>query len=73
MAENGTITAGDLQLSTNAEESMPLNLREVREMAEAEAILRALNFVKGNVSKAAELLGISRPTLYDLISKYDLK
>jgi two-component system NtrC family response regulator len=52
---------------------MPLNLKAVREEAEAKAILRAMRFVKGNVSKAAELLGVSRPTLYDLVNKYDLK
>jgi two-component system NtrC family response regulator len=72
MAEGSQITAEALQLS-KAQDSMPLNLREVREKAEAKAILRALNYVKGNVSKAAELLGISRPTLYDLMNKYELK
>ena len=73
MAENGMVTADDLQLGAHMDEGMPLNLREVREQAEAEAILRALNYVKGNVSKAAELLGVSRPSLYHLISKYDIK
>jgi two-component system NtrC family response regulator len=73
MADGSQITADELQLSTNQTDSMPLNLRVVREEAEAKAILRALNYVKGNVSKAAELLGVSRPTLYDLINKYDLK
>ncbi|MGD8589456.1 MAG: PEP-CTERM-box response regulator transcription factor [Chromatiales bacterium] len=73
MADGAQITAEELQLSTEQADSMPLNLREVREEAEAKAILRALNYVKGNVSKAAELLGVSRPTLYDLINKYDLK
>ncbi len=73
MADGSQITAEELQLSLNPSDSMPLNLREVREEAEAKAILRALNYVKGNVSKAAELLGVSRPTLYDLINKYELK
>jgi two-component system NtrC family response regulator len=73
MADGSQITADELQLSTCQSDSMPLNLREVREEAEAKAILRAMNYVKGNVSKAAELLGVSRPTLYDLINKYELK
>ncbi|MEW7995572.1 MAG: helix-turn-helix domain-containing protein, partial [Candidatus Thiodiazotropha endolucinida] len=46
---------------------------EVREQAEAKAIIRAMSFVGGNVSKAADLLGISRPTLYDLVNKHGLK
>jgi two-component system NtrC family response regulator len=51
---------------------MPLNLREVREEAERKAVLRALSLTQGNVSKASELLGITRPTCYDLMQKYDL-
>jgi two-component system NtrC family response regulator len=73
MADGSQLTAEELQLNTSQTDSMPLNLRVVREEAEAKAILRALNYVKGNVSKAADLLGVSRPTLYDLINKYDLK
>ncbi len=73
MAESSQITAEELLLNTDQGDGMPLNLREVREKAEATAILRALNHVQGNVSKAAELLGVSRPTLYDLINKFDLK
>ena len=67
------ITLDVLQLSGDNRNSMPLNLREVREKAEASAVLRAMNYVGGNVSRAAELLGISRPTLYDLVNKYGLK
>lgn len=63
----------ELQLSQDSEDSMPINLREVREQAEARAIIRAMSFVEGNVSKAADLLGVSRPTLYDLVNKYGLK
>ena len=73
MADGSQITAEELQLNSGQNDRMPLNLRVVREEAEAKTILRALNYVKGNVSKAAELLGVSRPTLYDLINKYDLK
>jgi two-component system, NtrC family, response regulator len=73
MADGPVITQDVLQLNTDSKNSMPLNLREVREKAEASAVLRAMNYVGGNVSRAAELLGISRPTLYDLVNKYGLK
>ncbi|EGV51902.1 PEP-CTERM-box response regulator transcription factor [Candidatus Endoriftia persephonae] len=73
MAEGSQITPEELQLSSGGENLLPFNLREVRERAEAKAVERALNYVEGNVSKAAELLGVSRPTLYDLVNKHDLK
>ncbi len=73
MTEGQVITLDSLQLNTDSKKSMPLNLREVREKAEASAVLRAMNYVGGNVSRAAELLGVSRPTLYDLVNKYGLK
>lgn len=72
MAENNRITAEDLELLV-PEESMPLNLRQVREEAERRAIERALALYNGNVSRAADILGVSRPTLYDLVKKYDLR
>lgn len=74
MAEGGYLTAHDLELSPPAEDETPsFRLREVREQAERQAVLRALGHVGGKVSDAAELLGISRPTLYDLIRKFRLK
>ena len=54
------------------EPAEPFNLREVREKAESQAILRALARVDGNVSKTAELLGVTRPTLYNLMKKYGI-
>ncbi len=73
MAENNTITAEDLELTSEQTERMPLNLRQVRDKAERSAIHRALNLFNGNISKAAEVLGISRPTLYDLMNKHGIK
>ena len=72
MADGNRIGAADLELD-QPEEGMPLNLRQVREDAERRAIERALALFNGNVSQAADILGVSRPTLYDLVRKYDLR
>ena len=72
MAEGKQVTAEDLALE-NVDDSPPsLNLREVRKAAESEAIHRAVVHTAGNISKAAKLLGITRPTLYDLMEKYGI-
>ncbi|HTS23458.1 MAG TPA: PEP-CTERM-box response regulator transcription factor [Casimicrobiaceae bacterium] len=74
MAEGPAIGAVDIGLASGAErEGAPLNLRQVREEAEREAVLRALGRVNGNLSKAADLLGVSRPTLYELMHRFGLK
>ena len=49
-----------------------LNLRQVRDDAEGRALRHTLQIVDGNISRAAELLGVSRPTLYDLLKKHGL-
>jgi two-component system NtrC family response regulator len=72
MADGKMVTAADLQLQVGDEESESLNLRAVRASAESKAIRVALTKCYGNVSKAAELLGVTRPTLYDLLNKYGL-
>ena len=54
------------------QEPESLNLREVRQRAESKAIRIALTKSYGNISKASEMLGITRPTLYDLLNKYGL-
>ncbi|HKE45096.1 MAG TPA: PEP-CTERM-box response regulator transcription factor [Steroidobacteraceae bacterium] len=72
MAEGKQVSAADLGLSDNDQRSEYLNLRIARQRAETQAIRRALAVAAGNVSKAAELLGITRPTLYDLMEKNDL-
>ena len=72
MANGKLVTAADLQLSVDEDAGETLNLREVRSRAESKAIRVALTKSYGNISKAAELLGITRPTLYDLINKYGM-
>jgi two-component system NtrC family response regulator len=73
MSEGRQITAREMELeSSRQQELLPFNLREVREHAESQALLRTLNHVNGNVSKAANLLGITRPTFYALAKKYKL-
>ena len=73
MAEGKQVTAADLGLASTDATLPNLNLREVRREAETRAITRALAFSDDNVSQAAKLLGITRPTLYDLMEKYDIQ
>jgi two-component system NtrC family response regulator len=72
MADGKMVTAADLGIAAGAGEEVSLNLREVRQQSESKAIRVALTRSFGNISKAAELLGITRPTLYDLLNKYGL-
>jgi two-component system, NtrC family, response regulator len=70
LADSKYITAEDLGLS--AQQSKIETLRKVREMAETQAIRHAYTLANGNLSKTADMLGITRPTLYALIDKYRL-
>src|SRR6202162_2467724 len=69
MAEGGKITPEDLELTSAASKFEGLSMREAREVIEKEIIQRALTKNKGNVSQTASELGISRPTLHELIEK----
>ena len=75
MADGSQVSADDLELATseNNDVDMPLNLRQVREAAERQAIVRALGTAGENISEAATLLGLTRPTLYSMLEKYGLK
>jgi len=70
MCDTKHITPDDLTISKV--ENFSINLRQVRQDAEKSAINRALSMTDGNYSAAAKLLGITRPTLYDLVKKYNI-
>lgn len=73
MAEGSQINGEDLGLSATSSMEEPINLRQVRDEAEYKALVKALARVDGNIAKAAELLGVSRPTLYDLMNRHGIK
>ncbi|WP_448663204.1 PEP-CTERM-box response regulator transcription factor [Sphingomonas sp. CJ20] len=72
MADGKAVTAADLDLA-DAADPFPVNLKAARELADRKAIRHALARAEGNISGTARLLGISRPTLYDLLKAYDLQ
>jgi two-component system NtrC family response regulator len=73
MSDGPQITVDDLGLTAGDLQEEPINLRQVREEAEYKAVIKALARVDGNIVKASELLGISRPTFYDLMSRHAIK
>jgi two-component system NtrC family response regulator len=75
MAEGKQITSEDLGLKA-ADDDEPGNqfdLRAARDAAEKRTIIAALGRANGNIAKTSELLGVSRPTLYDLMNRLSLK
>jgi two-component system, NtrC family, response regulator len=74
MSDDNHLTAADIGLEpTDGALPASLDLRTAREDAERKAIVAALSRSNGNVVRAAEILGVSRPTLYDLMHKFGLK
>lgn len=73
MANGNRITAQDLELEPPLTGVPTFRLRDIREQTERQTVLRALTHAEGKLTKAADLLGISRPTIYDLIRKHNVK
>jgi two-component system NtrC family response regulator len=76
MAESTQVTAADLDLPLPKIEDAPrtpTTLREARERAERDAVQQAIVHAAGNVTQAAKLLDISRPTLYDLMRYHNVR
>ena len=72
MAEGSVVTCADLNLHDPDADPEHLNLRTARQKAEAQAARQALAVAGGNLSRAAEFLGVTRPTLYDLLEKHHI-
>jgi two-component system NtrC family response regulator len=73
MADDKKVTAEDMELSslsTHTEDA--LNLRQIRDAAEKAAVIQAINAAQNNMAQAARLLGITRPTLYNLTEKFGI-
>jgi two-component system NtrC family response regulator len=73
MADGSQIGIDDVGLAPEVEDPLALDLRTVRDAAEKRAVIMALGRANGNVVKASEILGVSRPTLYDLMHRFGLK
>lgn len=73
MGQGPMLDARDLELDPGDGKRRQLTLREAREMAERQAIIMALTEAGENVTRAAEILEVARPTLYALLTKFNLK
>jgi two-component system NtrC family response regulator len=74
MADSNQITPDDVGLAAPADDDLgAFELRRVRDDADRKAIVAVMGRVNGNVVRAAEILGVSRPTLYDLMHRLGLK
>ncbi|GGY96919.1 PEP-CTERM-box response regulator transcription factor [Novosphingobium colocasiae] len=74
MADEKLVSAADLDLGEPDQQVVnALNLKTAREAADRKVIRHALARSEGNISSTAKMLGISRPTLYDLLKQYDLQ
>ena len=73
LAEGTVITSTDLGLDAASATENFLTLKQIREKTERGAIMQALELSRNNVSAASKLLGVSRPTLYDLMKTLNLR
>jgi two-component system, NtrC family, response regulator len=74
LADGKLVTAADLDLDGDRHAGeQSVTLKAARERADRQVIRRAITRADGNISSAARMLGISRPTLYDLMKSYDIQ
>lgn len=73
LADERRITPGDLDLEEGTAEPQPMTLKEAREQADVRAIQQALTLARGNLTQTAKFLGVSRPTIYDLVRQYGIE
>lgn len=73
MAEGRQVTADELGLESRMAAPDFINLRSARKSADQKAVRKAIALSDGNLSRAAELLGVTRPTLYDLLQKHNIR
>ena len=73
MADGPMLTSTDLGLKPGENSTVTFNLREVRARAERQVIVQVLAITDNNISRSADLLGMTRPTLYDLMERYGLR
>jgi two-component system NtrC family response regulator len=73
LSDSNFITLEDLELTNQPEYAMPLNLKAIRESAEASAVKRAMHYSDYSITETSRLLGVSRPTLYNLLEKHGLQ
>jgi len=75
LAESDRIKATDLGFTAenNDDNVVSLDLKTARDKAEREIVEKVLKNCNGKIAKAAKVLGVTRPTLYDLIDRHGLK
>ncbi|NBC32148.1 MAG: PEP-CTERM-box response regulator transcription factor [Alphaproteobacteria bacterium] len=73
LADDRRIGPADLDLEEGTAEPQPMTLKEAREQADIRAIQQALTLARGNLTQTAKYLGVSRPTIYDLLRQYGIE